>query len=78
MINLALREGIPSPDMPNFVSTAEAATLQLEFRYLSHLTNSSVYWEKVEKVHWHAVFVFLGLTASRLCKSSRPLDNLMG
>lgn len=26
------------------------STLQLEFKYLSHLTGNSVYWDKVEKV----------------------------
>ncbi|EGV59931.1 hypothetical protein CANTEDRAFT_110685 [Yamadazyma tenuis ATCC 10573] len=31
-------------------STAEVATLQLEFKYLSHLTGEAVYWEKVEKI----------------------------
>ena len=31
-------------------SLAEAGTLQLEFKYLSHLTGNPVYWDKVEKV----------------------------
>lgn len=34
----------------NFSSVAEAGTLQLEFKYLSHLTGDYVYWDKVEKV----------------------------
>lgn len=32
------------------VSTAEATTLQLEFRYLSHITDDDVYWRTAEKV----------------------------
>jgi endoplasmic reticulum Man9GlcNAc2 1,2-alpha-mannosidase len=31
-------------------STAEATTLQLEFKYLSYLTDNEKYWEKAEKV----------------------------
>ncbi|KAF2749309.1 glycoside hydrolase family 47 protein [Sporormia fimetaria CBS 119925] len=31
-------------------STAEATTLQLEFKYLAYLTGESHYWEKAEKV----------------------------
>jgi endoplasmic reticulum Man9GlcNAc2 1,2-alpha-mannosidase len=31
-------------------STAEAATLQLEFKYLSKLTGEDLYWKKAEKV----------------------------
>lgn len=36
--------------MPGHISTAEAATLQLEFRYLSHLTGNITYWRAAEKV----------------------------
>ncbi|QRV79706.1 glycoside hydrolase family 47 protein [Ceratobasidium sp. AG-Ba] len=53
--------GLPIPNVnfhsepnPNWsaepVSTAEAATLQLEFKYLSHITGNSVYWRTAEKV----------------------------
>lgn len=31
-------------------SLAEAGTLQLEFKYLSHLTGDYTYWDKAEKV----------------------------
>jgi len=41
---------VPDRDNNGLVSTAEAATLQLEFRYLSHLTGEDTYWEKVEEV----------------------------
>nr|GAT60199.1 glycoside hydrolase family 47 protein [Mycena chlorophos] len=49
-VNLALREGLIDPGWPDFVSSAEVATLQLEFRYLSYLTGNTLYWEKVERV----------------------------
>ncbi|KAG2153531.1 glycoside hydrolase family 47 protein [Suillus bovinus] len=49
-INLALREGAPDRDNGGYVSTAEAATLQLEFRYLAYLTDEDTYWEKAENV----------------------------
>ena len=51
MINLHLRKGLDEPYSPGIVSTAEAATMQLEFRYLSILTDNDRYWEAAEKVH---------------------------
>jgi len=50
LINLALREGVPDRDTNGYISTAEASTLQLEFRYLAYLTDEDTYWEKAEKV----------------------------
>lgn len=50
MVNLAKREGVPDKDNYGFVSTAEAATLQLEFRYLAQVTGNEVYWQKAERV----------------------------
>lgn len=50
MVNLHLLEGVPDRDTGDFVSTAEASTLQLEFRYLAYLTDEDIYWDKVEKV----------------------------
>ncbi|KAJ3739778.1 glycoside hydrolase [Lentinula detonsa] len=49
-INLGKREGVPDADLPYLVSTAEVSTLQLELRYLSHLTDEDIYWEKAESV----------------------------
>ncbi|KAJ7134642.1 glycoside hydrolase [Mycena epipterygia] len=49
-VNLALREGLIDPNWPEFVSSAEVATLQLELRYLSVLSGNSIYWEKAESV----------------------------
>ncbi|KAJ6505372.1 glycoside hydrolase family 47 protein [Mycena sanguinolenta] len=49
-VNLATRVGSPDPDHRGLVSTAEAATLQLEFRYLGYLTDNLDYWDKVENV----------------------------
>jgi endoplasmic reticulum Man9GlcNAc2 1,2-alpha-mannosidase len=50
MVNLAQRKGVPDKDNRGLVSTAEIATLQLEFRYLSMLTDDDVYWRKAENV----------------------------
>ncbi|KAF7974892.1 hypothetical protein HWV62_11037 [Athelia sp. TMB] len=49
-INLALRKGVEDPDTRGLVSTAEVATLQLEFRYLAYLTDEEIFWEKAERV----------------------------
>ena len=49
-INLAQRKGYKTPDNNGLVSTAEVSTLQLEFRYLSYLTDNDAYWDAVEKV----------------------------
>ncbi|KAI0370015.1 glycoside hydrolase [Pilatotrama ljubarskyi] len=49
-INLAQRKGFATPDNKGLVSTAEVSTLQLEFRYLSYLTENDTYWDVVEKV----------------------------
>ncbi|KAI0801357.1 glycoside hydrolase [Fomes fomentarius] len=49
-INLAKREGVRDKDNNGLVSTAEVSTLQLEFRYLSYLTDNDVYWDAVERV----------------------------
>lgn len=50
MTNLGLQQGVDDPRTAGLVSTAEAATLQLEFRYLSHVTENPIYWDKVEQV----------------------------
>ena len=49
-VNLAQRVGIPDRDNNGWVSTAEVSTLQLEFRYLSALTDDDTYWRTAEKV----------------------------
>jgi len=50
MVNLGLKQGIPETNHNGWVSTAEVATLQLEFKYLSHITGDQKYWNAVEKV----------------------------
>jgi len=60
MINLGLREGVPDRDNNGLASTAEATTLQLEFKYLSYLTDNDVYWKAVEKV-------LFNISASNFC-----------
>ncbi|KAF8899321.1 glycoside hydrolase family 47 protein [Infundibulicybe gibba] len=50
LINLSQQKGLHTKDLPGLVSTSEAATLQLELRYLSILTKDQKYWEKAEQV----------------------------
>ena len=40
------------PDVGNqgLASLSEAASLQLELKYLSHITGDYIYWKKAEKV----------------------------
>jgi hypothetical protein len=49
-VNLNTSQGVPSMGDGGASSTAEAATVQLEFKYLSKLTGELHFWEKVEKV----------------------------
>jgi len=49
MVNLGKSEGVDDPNLRGLVSTAEVSTLQLEFRYLSYLTENPEYWDKSEK-----------------------------
>jgi mannosyl-oligosaccharide alpha-1,2-mannosidase len=49
-VQLATREGIPSHADGGASSTAEATTLQLEMKYLAHITGKEVYWRKAEHV----------------------------
>ena len=50
MVNLKSGKGVGEEHQKHLVSTAEATTLQLEFRYLSHLTDNEEYWRKAEEV----------------------------
>ncbi|PBK72496.1 glycoside hydrolase [Armillaria solidipes] len=50
MVNLAKRVGVRDQWAPDQISTAEAATLQLEFKDLAQLTKKNIYWSKVENV----------------------------
>ena len=49
-INLAKRQGIPDLGNQGVASLSEAASLQLEMKYLSHLTGDNIYWKKAERV----------------------------
>lgn len=49
-VNLHSGAGIKSHTDRGASSTAEVATLQLEFKYLSKLTGETLFWEKAEKV----------------------------
>ncbi|KXN88048.1 Mannosyl-oligosaccharide 1,2-alpha-mannosidase [Leucoagaricus sp. SymC.cos] len=64
MANLGQRQGVDDPVTKGLVSTAETTTLQLEFRYLSHVTGNPIYWNNAEK-------------AMRVLKSSRQPSNLV-
>jgi mannosyl-oligosaccharide alpha-1,2-mannosidase len=49
-IQLDTGQGIRSNDIMGASSTAEATTLQIEMKYLSHLTGNATYWRKAEHV----------------------------
>ena len=49
-VNLKTTAGIPSHSDGGASSTAEAATLQLEMKYLAQLTGEIDYWRKAEQV----------------------------
>ena len=49
-VNLQSSKGVPSNFDGGASSTAEAATLQLEMKYLAKLTGEKNYWDKAEKV----------------------------
>ncbi|KAI8684219.1 Alpha-1,2-Mannosidase [Fusarium keratoplasticum] len=49
-VNLHKYEGIPSHADAGASSTAEATTVQLEFKYLAKLTGEKDFWDRAEKV----------------------------
>ncbi|KAJ4470167.1 glycoside hydrolase family 47 protein [Lentinula aciculospora] len=49
-VDLKNRKGVADKYSADRISTAEAATLQLEFRYLADLTKNDTYWYKAEHV----------------------------
>lgn len=49
-VNLKSLQGVASHADDGASSTSEAASLQLEFKYLAHLTGEANYWAKAEKV----------------------------
>lgn len=49
-VNLGTHQGLLSHADGGASSTAEATTLQLEMKYLAHLTGKEIYWRKAEKV----------------------------
>ena len=49
-VNLKTMDGVPSHTDGGASSTAEAASLQLEMKYIAHLTGERNYWDKAEKV----------------------------
>jgi mannosyl-oligosaccharide alpha-1,2-mannosidase len=76
-INLATREGIPDRDNQGVASLAEAASLQLELKYLSHLTGDYVYWKKAERVSRNtAVRAFTDRQVSEIIRSQAIYDGI--
>lgn len=53
-VNLKERRGVPDMGNNGLASLAEAASLQLELKYLSQVTGDWVYWKAAEKVRWMA------------------------
>ncbi|KAI0430948.1 family 47 glycosyl hydrolase [Xylaria sp. FL1042] len=49
-VNIGKYEALPAHDEGGASSTAEATTLQLEFKYLAKLTGEKDFWDKAEKV----------------------------
>ncbi|PSR72033.1 hypothetical protein PHLCEN_2v12099 [Hermanssonia centrifuga] len=49
-VNLARGTASLDPSIKGLVSTSEVSGMQLEFKYLSLLTDEDIYWKKVEKV----------------------------
>ncbi|KAJ5833839.1 glycoside hydrolase [Penicillium riverlandense] len=49
-VNIGKGQGLPSHADGGASSTAEATTLQLEMKYLAHLTGKELYWRKAEHV----------------------------
>ncbi|CAG8592460.1 8598_t:CDS:2, partial [Racocetra fulgida] len=49
-VNLATREGIVAHFNGGASSTSEATTLQLEFKYLSYISDNYVYWDKSQNI----------------------------
>lgn len=49
-VNLEKFKGIPSHDDMGASSTAEATSVQLEFKYMAKLTGERNFWDKAEKV----------------------------
>lgn len=49
-VNLEKKVGVADRHSPDIITTAEATTLQLEFRYLAELTGKTEYWYMTENV----------------------------
>ncbi|WYZ39397.1 hypothetical protein EsH8_III_001311 [Colletotrichum jinshuiense] len=49
-VNIGKKQGIVSHADGGSSSTAEAATVQLEMKYLSYLTGNEIYWQRAERV----------------------------
>jgi len=52
-VNLKTREGVVAHFNAGASSTSEATTIQLEFKFLSHLTGDPTYWDLANNVISH-------------------------
>lgn len=52
-VNLATGDSFYDTDNFNTSSLAEATTIQLEFKYLAHLTQNPLYWHVAENPMWY-------------------------
>jgi endoplasmic reticulum Man9GlcNAc2 1,2-alpha-mannosidase len=60
-VNFATRKAVQAHFNNGEASTAEATTLQLEFKYLSHLTGDPKYWNAVQKIMQLVITPYSGL-----------------
>lgn len=49
-VNFHLHEAVQAHFNNGEASTSEATTLQLEFKYLTHVTNDPKYWNSVQLI----------------------------
>ncbi|KAF8920792.1 glycoside hydrolase [Mucidula mucida] len=73
-VNFAKKKGVADIYALDRLSTAEAATLQLEFRYLAELTGHEAYWFKAEAVMYIIHNVLKGSEYDNLVPIHMSLD----
>ncbi|KAJ3095659.1 mannosyl-oligosaccharide alpha-1,2-mannosidase [Phlyctochytrium planicorne] len=68
LTSIHLKTNQPVRDASFDISTAEVTSIQLEFKYLSHVTGDAVYWNKVERImdHVYRLSKFDGLVTTRM------------
>jgi hypothetical protein len=74
-IDLKERQGRPDKDNNGWSSLSEVATLQLELKYLSHLTDDYTYWRAAEKVKASCWFLPRSWTVTRATQVLEVIKN---